>query len=232
MNYHPSLSHANLKLPMRRESEETPEVASAGGRRSRQYGYVFAFFLSRCLCGTSGTGMVPAHVPHKMQDAEIYHQLSTALGPHPLLSEALAPPVVSRNSLTASDSARPHRPPAVAPVPLTLDACSRLKDHSDDAALATLPVVRVLVLRPIGSPNGSSAIKSYEAFVTDGQEYMWLELAASASQSFGDRDDCRSVQVGSAVRLNTMSRLSGGALWYLYFPMLRVRGGNSVFPPA
>ncbi|KAM5532123.1 hypothetical protein V8D89_014216 [Ganoderma adspersum] len=137
---------------------------------------------------------------------------STALGPHPSLSEAWAPPIISRNPLAASDSARSHRPPIVPPVPLTSDACSRLKDHADEAALATFPVVRVLVLRSIGSPNGGSVTKSYEAFVTDGREYMWLALAASAAGSFGDRDDSRSVQVGSAVRLNTMSRLSGGAV--------------------
>lgn len=190
-----------------------------GGRETIQAARVcLCIFCSKFLYGPSGIG---TYAP---QDAEIYHQ--------PTLSEAPARPVVFRNPLAALDSAKAHRPPVIPPVYLTSDACSRLKDHTDDAVLATIPVVRVLVLRSIGSPNSVSAIKSYEAFVTDGHEYMWLAFAASASRSFGDRDDCRSVQVGSAVRLNTMSRFSGDAFWYLYFAMLCVYGGNSALNPA
>ncbi|PIL27454.1 hypothetical protein GSI_10603 [Ganoderma sinense ZZ0214-1] len=138
---------------------------------------------------------------------------NTAPGPHSSCPEALALPTTFIEPFAGPGSTRPCQTLIAPPVSLTFDACARLKDPTDDAVLATFPVVRVLVLRPLEPPDCGPVTKCYEAFVSDGREYVWLAFAPSASGNFGDRDDHKSLQVGSAVKLKTISRLSGDDIW-------------------
>ncbi|KAI1798273.1 hypothetical protein LXA43DRAFT_20866 [Ganoderma leucocontextum] len=139
---------------------------------------------------------------------------ATSLNPHQLSSKALpvASSTISSKPLAPPDSGRSRQPLVLPPVYLTSDVCARLKDHADDAVLSTFPVLRVLVLRSVGPANGGTATKSHEVFLTDGHEYVWLAFTSSAAESFGDRDDRKSLQVGSAVRLKRMSRLPSADL--------------------
>ncbi|TBU40090.1 hypothetical protein BD309DRAFT_368687 [Dichomitus squalens] len=114
---------------------------------------------------------------------------------------------------SAPPRATQSSPPLAMPlVHLTPGVCARLKDFTDADVLSTCPVLRVLVLRSADSAQGGTAAKSHEAFVTDGQGYAWLALTSSATARIGDRNDRRSVQVGSAVRLKKMRTLPTGDL--------------------
>ncbi|KAI0701692.1 hypothetical protein C8Q76DRAFT_238692 [Earliella scabrosa] len=102
---------------------------------------------------------------------------------------------------------------ALARSSLTTDACRRLRDPSDVEILSNDPVVRFLVLRDTDGASSSASVnvKSYEAFVTDGSAYAWMELSSSLRGRVGDRDDRRQLQIGSVAKLKRISRLHPAA---------------------
>ncbi|RPD65409.1 hypothetical protein L226DRAFT_243226 [Lentinus tigrinus ALCF2SS1-7] len=81
----------------------------------------------------------------------------------------------------------------------------RLRDPADYDVLTSSPIVRILVLRDRNGNAARDVSNPREAYVTDGSSYAWITLPKLPHL---DQAPSRELQVGAAVKLVEMRRLS------------------------